>query len=145
MKQCKKCLKVQPLKNYGNKAASKDKLQPYCKECQKAASRDWYVKNAERRSRVAKTWRDNNPDKVFRYDLKAKYGITVEEYNRLLESQGGVCAICGQTCYKNRLSVDHDHATGEVRGLLCDNCNKALGCFKEDPLVIKKALNYLVQ
>lgn len=64
----------------------------------------------------------------------AKYGLTVEDFGKLLASQGGVCAICAGTDEQRRLSVDHDHETGEVRGLLCSGCNGAkLGRLGDDP------------
>lgn len=58
------------------------------------------------------------------YRLKVKYGITVEQYDRMLKMQRGKCAICSRVPAKLRLSVDHDHKTGRVRGLLCWTCNK---------------------
>ena len=82
-----------------------------------------------------------------------KYGITLEDYDRMYESQNGVCAIClkPETTKDRwrrggikRLAVDHDHETGAVRGLLCDRCNKALGCFRDDPELVRAALDYLI-
>ena len=64
------------------------------------------------------------------------------EYKEMLESQGGVCAICG-AMPKGRLAVDHDHATGQVRGLLCSPCNVALGFLRDDPIRLKAAIAYL--
>jgi len=59
--------------------------------------------------------------------MKVKFGITAEDYASLLAAQGGVCAICGSPPNGRALAVDHDHATGAVRGLLCDGCNLGLG------------------
>jgi hypothetical protein len=56
--------------------------------------------------------------------LKRRYGITPEQYQKMLDRQGGICAICGRPPKTLRLSVDHDHRTGRVRGLLCYQCNK---------------------
>lgn len=79
--------------------------------------------------------------------LKERYGITMEQYGLLLAKQGGGCAICGRTqtwvTKKGSLSVDHDHQTGKIRGLLCHPCNRALGFFREDPDLIQHALDYL--
>ena len=61
--------------------------------------------------------------------LKRKYGLTLEAFDELLASQGGGCAICGKPDADN---VDHDHATGRVRGILCWNCNIAIGQFEDD-------------
>src|SRR6266508_7031334 len=68
--------------------------------------------------------------------------LSVAEYDALLESQGGGCAICGDVP-KGRLVVDHEHETGRVRGLLCSACNVALGFFKDDPRRLASAANYL--
>ena len=63
----------------------------------------------------------------------------------MLEAQDGVCAICGKTPQQNikRLYVDHDHETGDVRGLLCQQCNIGLGAFRDDKAVLHKAIKYL--
>ena len=79
--------------------------------------------------------------------LKRRYGITEEQYTERLDKQNGLCAICkcpptsGGRSYI--LQVDHDHVTGEVRGLLCDSCNKGLGSFKENISNLESALDYL--
>lgn len=83
--------------------------------------------------------------------LRSKYGVTVEDYARMLAEQGGVCAICQRpervrargSDRPRLLSVDHDHATGEVRGLLCHACNTAIGHLAEDPALFARAVEYL--
>jgi len=76
--------------------------------------------------------------------LKSRYGLTLHEYDDMLEAQGGVCAICGEECPQNeRLSVDHDHETGRVRGLLCVNCNHMLGSAKDSTDTLAQAIEYL--
>lgn len=91
-------------------------------------------------------WRSNNQEKSRGYDLKRTYGLSLEDYKHLLEKQNGVCAICQQPetvdRYKN-LAVDHCHETGKIRGLLCVNCNKGLGHFKDKKESLKRALEYL--
>lgn len=75
------------------------------------------------------------------------YGLTVEEFEEIERQQGGVCRICQcpPTGRRNggRLHVDHDHETGEVRGLLCYHCNNGLGRFKDDPELLRSAAKYL--
>jgi hypothetical protein len=66
-----------------------------------------------------------------RYHLRAKYGLADGDYDRMYAQQDGRCAICGTSC--DKLNVDHDHATGDVRGLLCQHCNIALGWLRDDP------------
>jgi hypothetical protein len=75
--------------------------------------------------------------------LKFKYGITQEEYDALLEAQGGGCAVCGATPEEEELPVDHDHDTGEVRGILCNNCNNGIGRFEDSPELLRSAADYL--
>jgi len=75
--------------------------------------------------------------------LKATYGISISDYDSMLRLQCGVCAICGGGTSKNFLATDHDHATGEVRGLLCANCNKVLGRFRDRAGTFRRAADYL--
>ena len=75
--------------------------------------------------------------------LKRKYGITEAEYDALLSTQGGVCALCGKKPGRVRLAVDHDHVTGQVRGLLHVRCNRALGPLEWNDAVLVRAVNYL--
>jgi hypothetical protein len=78
------------------------------------------------------------------YNLK-KYGLTVKTYDALLAKQSGLCAVChGPAVGKgDQLSVDHDHMTGRVRGLLCHHCNAALGHLFDDPNLLRQAAIYL--
>lgn len=78
--------------------------------------------------------------------VRRKYGLSREAYTQLVERAGGVCMICGgvQTIRgKTELAVDHDHATGEVRGLLCYHCNAGIGHFRDDPELLARAIRYL--
>lgn len=78
-------------------------------------------------------------------NLKRNYGIAPDDYDDLLASQDGVCAICKKTCLTgNRLCVDHDHKTGAVRGLLCRSCNIGLSQFEDDPVRLVVAVRYLL-
>lgn len=72
-----------------------------------------------------------------------KYGLTTEAYERLLDAQGGTCAICSRPPGQRLLDVDHDHATGRVRGLLCSRCNMAIGKLEDDANLVKAAFWYL--
>jgi hypothetical protein len=79
--------------------------------------------------------------------LKSKYGITVEDYDKMYEFQGGCCDVCGrhQTEFQKRLAVDHDHETGAVRSLLCASCNSGIGKLGDDIATVREALNYLIR
>lgn len=73
-----------------------------------------------------------------------QYGLSVGEYDEMMLHQDGVCAVCGQECSTGRrLAVDHDHATGAVRGLLCNNCNFGIGQLQDDPDLLRTAADYL--
>jgi hypothetical protein len=85
-----------------------------------------------------------------KHELEKKYNITEDEYQRMYDSQNGLCLICGKketasgkTRPKDKLCVDHDHTTGKIRGLLCSHCNSGLGMFKDDPVLLQKAIDYL--
>lgn len=82
------------------------------------------------------------------YDLKRRYGLPEGGFEAMLETQGGVCAICGKKPRTRSLAVDHDHRTGRIRGLLCSGlrgCNKALGVFEKDPDTALRAALYLLE
>lgn len=126
-----------------------------------AYSPEHYQANKEKYAAKSKAWREANPEKAKEnrrknylknkesnllyskeYNLKQNFNLTLEDYNTLLQKQNNVCAICGKTCSKS-LAVDHDHKTGKVRGLLCNNCNRALGHFKDSVENLTNAINYL--
>ena len=108
-----------------------------CKKCVTERSRVW---GANHKSKWERQKRKSN--------LKKKYGLSIEQYEEIIKSQGGVCAICGGSLYDSRgyrPHVDHDHITGKVRGVLCINCNNALGRWKDDKNKLIKAYNYLLK
>lgn len=100
------------------------------------------------RAEYMREYRKRRPRNVRNTELKKQYGITLDDWEGIHTAQNGVCAICKQAevdaskRYAN-LAVDHCHTTGKVRGLLCNNCNRALGLFKDDTIVLAAALKYL--
>lgn len=72
-----------------------------------------------------------------------KYGTSEAEYQQMFERQMGLCLICQKPENNIKLAVDHDHATGEVRGLLCKRCNMAIGLLDDDPHIVTRAALYL--
>lgn len=72
-----------------------------------------------------------------------RYKITVEEYDRISESQNGCCAICGTELNGRNVRIDHNHKTGEIRGLLCTSCNSGIGLLKDSSDVMMRAARYL--
>ena len=88
---------------------------------------------------------ENTKSRIRNRNLLKSYGITLVDYNKLFNQQEGKCAICGthQINLIQGMNVDHDHETGLVRALLCPDCNRGLGCFKDNIELIKKAGKYL--
>lgn len=112
----------------------------------------WYERNKEQQKATNKIWREANREydrqrkrewyrkEGRKRDLAKKYGLTPEEYTNILTSQGDHCAICPST---HMLSVDHNHTTGEVRGILCYDCNRNFIGNYEDGAKFHLAANYL--
>jgi Recombination endonuclease VII len=123
-KYCPRCESVQPEGCFGKNRASRDGLTAYCRPCHNAVTR----RNVER-------LHGNTRD----YHLRRRYGITSADVDAMVEGQGGTCAVCdGKPEH-----VDHDHATGKVRGILCFNCNQALGNARDDVVVLQGLIDYL--
>ena len=117
---CSKCIQDKPLKEFYNDSSRSSGKSILCRECEREKKR-------------------NN-------EIRKAYGITQQQYEDMLKLQNGVCSICGQAPENGRikrLSIDHCHATGKIRGLLCISCNNGLGRFKDDPKLLIKAAQYL--
>jgi Recombination endonuclease VII len=123
-KWCADCASAQPLANFVRTVASASGYSAYCKPCHNKRSRASREKLGGSRT----------------YHLTRRYGITAAEADHLLNAQGGVCAICKTA---PAVHVDHDHATGAVRALLCFNCNGGLGQFRDDPQLLHAAAYYV--
>jgi hypothetical protein len=139
MKTCKNCLVEKPLDEFYTHKRTKDGKGSWCKQC-------LMVKTSEKRKDPIQKelWKEYGR----RSRLKRAYGITAEEYDAMVIAQSGVCAICkdgtaGGRGPDSRLAVDHNHTTGEVRGLLCSMCNQGIGMFKDNPDFLQKAIDYL--
>lgn len=117
-----------------------------CNKCQQDLPRESFCEGINKPYRCKtcdKVYRQINKNKVREYQLQYKFKISLEDYNRKLVEQNGVCAICGKVDKTKQLAVDHCHTTGKVRGLLCSHCNQALGHFRDSINVVKSALEYL--
>lgn len=141
MKTCKVCKQELELFDFPLARKRNDgsyNYRPTCKRCTTKQNLDTYHNKGGKEKQKARS---------FKHNLK-RYGITPEDYAKLLEAQKGVCGICttdvplrARASYN--LFVDHDHQTGKVRGLLCHNCNAGLGHFKDDTELLSKATEYL--
>lgn len=127
---CRVCCERKPR---AEMARSKD-AGNICKKCLTAKTRAWASQHRSVWDRT--TWASH---------LRRKFGITHEQYDAMLVKQGGRCAICRvlSTESPKRFHVDHNHATGVVRGLLCYRCNTGLGVFLDDISRLKSAIKYL--
>lgn len=162
-KTCSACKQAKPTTQFGKRTASKDGLAIVCKPCNNAISKAWRKANPGGNTESVRQWKLRNPDKVKNYIKKRrseqpekvsavwrkhKYGITAQQYDAMLLSQSGRCAICAKEFHHvgrktHKPQVDHDHATGKVRGLLCTECNHGLGRFMDSPERLLKAVEYL--
>lgn len=105
----------------------------------------------EGRNRSANRYYARHRDQWWPYYLRKKYGLEVDEYEALLDSQDRKCAICGKQDggkgarqSRDRLCVDHDHDTGAIRAMLCNNCNAGIGYLADDPTRLLDAMLYLI-
>lgn len=130
MKTCRECGLNKPKTEFPSKG--RGRLKSRCKLCSNAIARNKYYPGTDRN----------------RF-LRRVYGISLEQYQEMLENQGRVCAICGQPETNAprgtvaSLAVDHDHDTGAIRGLLCSNCNRAIGLMRDNPELLRAAADYL--
>lgn len=145
MKRCGVCGHRKPLIDFGKNRRSSDGHQSRCKSCHSRKNQE-YTQKA----------REAQPEEEYRRGrakmLKRQYGITLDDYDRMLADQGGVCAICllpetrtmrSDSPQVRALAVDHDHVTGEIRGLLCFCCNTGIGKFGDSPDRLRAAAKYL--
>lgn len=133
-KQCTKCLITKHLTEFTNGKNYKDGKSYYCKSCNVILSKNRYSSVNNKHNKLTKI-----------------YGISLHQYNMLLTKQNNVCAICKKdeakidkrTHQPRKLSVDHDHTNGKIRGLLCSLCNMAIGMMKDDFNIIVSAAEYI--
>lgn len=172
MKKCCRCLAEKPVEEFGINRANRDGRQSACSECIRKAEPKWNAlplarrkkKNAKKAAKdrerlqgdkefqqyhVEKTrqWRKENPESVKassrRSQLKTAHGLTEAGYKVLFDAQNGKCFLCGDPPGSRGLFVDHDHATGRIRGLLCLGCNTGLGMLGDNAAGLERALAYV--
>jgi len=137
-KICSKCGQEKPLSDFYKEPRHKDGVHSCCKICFCKSTKDYKRRNHQKVLSSTKN-----------LHLKKTFGITLDEYKTMLLKQKGVCAICGKpetSTFRGKirhLSVDHDHETDKNRGLLCNDCNIALGWFHDDVQILANAIRYL--
>lgn len=160
---CTACRKRKPLEDFTKWSKGRDGLSPHCRACKKKKRLAYMNRNRATLSKRQREYRLKNLDAIKTYakkyyqqnktlfrqhrtkNLRKKYRITNADFDRMAESQGYVCAICRSLPQPRFgvLCVDHDHATGVVRGLLCHNCNSAIGLLKESAEIVHSAFKYM--
>lgn len=151
MKTCIRCGLNLPLDSFSKGKKHRDGRRNECRACAAEYHREYVKAHPEAKG----SWERRNPEAVKAAQHRktvAKYGLTPEAYGTMLLSQGGVCAICsGPQTAKGRggaakpLEIDHDHATGEVRGLLCSGCNVGIAHLRHNPELLSRAISYLTR
>ncbi len=150
-KVCSRCETPKPLNCYHKSPHSKTGVHAYCKVCTTTYNRERYQRDPKKAAALRREWNLNNKERSQKtkrsYSLRNLYGITLDQYNALLSQQDNRCAICMSTSTKRKtcpnLLVDHCHATGKVRGLLCSTCNSAIGMLEESEQSLTNAISYL--
>ena len=141
-KECRICKLPKELERFPKHSKLKDGRDTLCKECKAARGRERYSRNSTQileRARIT----NHGKNRWIKQKLK-KYSLTQEDYTKILLEQNGRCAICNCLPEDNiSLSVDHSHITGNVRGLLCRQCNFMLGHARDNIEILKKGIKYL--
>lgn len=163
MKICSRCGLPKDLKEFCKHRSRKDGHSGICRGCSKivkaeyrsknpdkikAYSSRYYSAHKDRENAKARVYRKANPERFKAYEREQHYGLRDAEFKRLLEAQSNSCAVCEfvfttEGSKEEAANVDHCHTTGEVRGLLCAKCNKAIGLFKDSPVLLERAAEYL--
>ena len=135
MKKCNRCRIVKPLDDFYEHKKARDGRFNFCKLCHGIGTRKWRAEHPEKTKKYAR-----------KHFIRNRYGLEPLWHLSLLREHDFKCAICGATqsdASKAELSIDHDHETGKIRGVLCGNCNNGLGRFKDDIDLLRKAVSYL--
>lgn len=143
VKQCSICKEIKSLHSFKKNRRGVNGFNSECLECEKTRRRKYYEKILVTNPEYHKS--AHRKRLHWKASLKRNYGITPEDYNNMFVLQEGKCAICGihQSDLNITLHVDHNHFTGEVRGLLCPLCNAGLGAFKDNTELLDSAKKYL--
>ena len=135
MKKCSKCGETKPVADFCKDKRNETGLKSNCRICARKMTEIWRQNNT---AHIAK-YRRESPLR-FSWELKTKYNLTVDQYQNMVLTQNGKCAICHE---ETELQVDHCHKTNRVRGLLCFKCNIAIAHFNDSPYLLAEATKYL--
>jgi len=125
-RRCSACDTVKPLSDFHKCRRGFGNANSKCKQCEKARMYAWLKANPERHKRAQREWRHAN-NKGHEYHQKYTYGLSTCDRTFIYVRQNGCCKVCGNAVPYDEIKTDHNHKTGEVRGLLCGNCNVLVG------------------
>ena len=152
---CKKCGKEWPETTEFFRTCRGKKGQTYiswtCRECDRKAAKLWYADHDakqvyQERKDYQKEYRERNKSAIKNGTLKRTFGIGLNDLFQMIQTQNGVCAICGSEIDlndKHSYNVDHKHDTNEIRGILCAKCNRGIGHFNDNPTLLLSAAQYV--
>lgn len=156
---CYQCKLPKSTEEFNVNKATKDGRNIRCRPCQRQLKRQqyaadpdkekaryykWRINNKEAKKEFTRKWQKANPEKLLAAKLKWHYKMSLEQYKSMFVAQDGKCKICKQEpSGSKRLCVDHNHVNGQIRGLLCDKCNRGIGLLKDNPILLESAAKYL--
>lgn len=140
MKNCSACRLPKEDSEFCADRSQKDGRACSCRGCRRISLKKSRLKHPEHRLRAMEDYR-KHPHKAAARHRRRKYGITPEDFDRMLRQQDRKCAIC--SAIHKKLCVDHDHSTGKVRALICRNCNTGIGNLGDSAALLRKAADYL--
>ena len=140
-KTCKLCGETKPITEFHPNGSRRPGYRTRCKKCYGNTYGTWYDSHKQEKHDAYKKWADAHPSERRERRLGRLYGMNLEEYQNMYDAQNGNCAICGK--HEDKLHVDHSHDNGEVRALLCGNCNRGIGIMQDDISILESAINYL--
>lgn len=153
MKTCNGCGKAKPLEEFHKRACTKDGLNHRCKVCVLAHRQEYNSATIDaRRATGRRRYANHSPEtraRRYRQSHASRYGLTLEQYDAMLaQADGAPCPICNTTMSitskgPDRACVDHCHASGQVRAMICNTCNVGLGMFRDQPELLRRAAEYL--
>ena len=155
-RHCNGCNTTKDLTDFSKDNADVTGYTYRCKKCRNQKQKEWVKKNPDKvkilnlKHRETRKEYYSSPERKLKYRKKyieKAFNIPYSQYEQMQTAQNNVCAICKEkeTCSRQEyLSVDHNHTTGKVRGLLCNSCNRALGYFRDNPVFVENAKNYLI-
>ncbi len=153
-KICGCCKESKSISEFGMHKCSRDGLRAYCKPCWNSYKHKWRLANREKHDQHARRKRERDQDWKSRdplqfnikqriYRLRREYGLTEEQFQAMIVENEGRCRCCGKVPGPEGWGIDHDHKTGEIRGLVCKSCNAGIGLLGDTLERVQLAVDYL--